>query len=54
MNSYEPAKPIVAEEWLALDELQRTDLVHEYHEALDEDMPDDALSMHTTVHVLLS
>jgi hypothetical protein len=53
MDRYEPSKPINPEEWLALDETERIDLVLEYHETLDHEMPDDALSFHSSVHVIV-
>ncbi len=53
MEKYDPAKSIDAGEWLELDEAERIELVQRFHEGLDEEMPDDALSLHTSIHVIV-
>ena len=53
MEKYAPMKPIQAGQWLALDELDRIEMVHAFHARLDNEMPSDALSMHSTIHVIV-
>ncbi len=53
MEIYDPTKPINPEQWLSLDEVERVDLVRCFHESLDDEMPDDALSTHSSIHVIV-
>ena len=53
MEKYDPFKSIDPEEWLELDEAERIELVREFHEILEDEMPDDALSIHSSVHVIV-
>jgi hypothetical protein len=53
MKEYDPFKPIDPEEWLELDEAERIELVRGFHENLEDEMPDDALSIHSSVHVVV-
>jgi hypothetical protein len=53
MGTYNPAKSIDSVEWLDLGEAERIDLVQMFHEELEDEMPDDALSIHATVHVVV-
>jgi tetratricopeptide (TPR) repeat protein len=48
---YDPYNPIDAEEWLALSELERTDLVSEYHLASGIEVP--SLEAHASFHVVV-
>ena len=52
MENYNPLKQPVPEEWLAIDEQERISLVRDFHDTLDE-MPEDALSLHTMFHVIV-
>ena len=53
MKKYDPFKSIDPEEWLELDEAERIELVRGFHEILEDEMPDDALSIHSSVHVIV-
>ena len=53
MEKYDPFKSIDPEEWLELDEAERIELVRGFHEILEGEMPDDALSIHSSVHVIV-
>ncbi len=53
MDKYNPDKPIDPSEWLEIDEAERIGLVRDFHETLEDEMPDDALSIHSTVHVIV-
>jgi hypothetical protein len=53
MEKYDPFKSIDPEEWLELDEAERIELVRGFHEILEDEMPDDALSIHSSVHVIV-
>lgn len=53
MNKYNPEKSINPEEWLALDEGVRIELVRDFHQNLPEELPDDALSLHSSLHVIV-
>ena len=53
MEKYDPIKLIEADQWLALDELDRIELVRAFHETLDDEMPSDALSVHSSIHVIV-
>lgn len=53
MEKYDPTKPILADEWLALDEQEQIELVRSFHDTIDNEMPSDALSVHSSVHVIV-
>ena len=53
MEKYDPINSIEPDEWLALDEQERIDLVRSFHETLDDKMPSDALSVHSSIHVIV-
>jgi hypothetical protein len=53
MDNYNPNKSVDAENWLALDEAIRIELVHDFHSELDLEMPADALSVHSSIHVIV-
>lgn len=53
MEKYNPFKSIDPAEWLELDEAERIVLVRGFHENLEDEMPDDALSFHSSVHVIV-
>jgi hypothetical protein len=53
MEKYDPFKSIDPEEWLELDEAERIELVRGFHEILEGEIPDDALSIHSSVHVIV-
>jgi hypothetical protein len=53
MDIYNPNKSVYSENWLALDEALRIKLVHDFHSGLDLDMAEDALQVHSTIHVIV-
>ena len=53
MESYQPSQNPNPEEWLALDEGERIYLVQEFHSTLAEELPENAASMHATIHVVV-
>ena len=53
MEKYDPINSIEPEEWLALEEQDRIDQVRSFHETLDDEMASDALSVHSTIHVIV-
>jgi mRNA degradation ribonuclease J1/J2 len=53
MDKYDPANPIGSDEWLALNEAKQIELVRDFHAELDLEMPDDALSIHSSIHVIV-
>jgi len=53
MDTYNPQIEPNKEKWLKASEYDRIDSVREFHENSDEDFEDDALSIHTSVHVIV-
>jgi len=53
MEKYDPANSIDPQEWLALDEATQIELVRDYHAQLGLEMPDDALMLHSSIHVIV-
>ena len=53
MKDYDPSKQLNSDEWLYLEESERISLVRIFHEALDDDLPEDAIEMHTMFHVIV-
>ncbi|MDU0355483.1 hypothetical protein RS130_17660 [Paraglaciecola aquimarina] len=53
MEVYDPDNSIEPDAWLALDEATQIDLVWRYHAGLDLDMPVEALSVHSSIHVIV-
>lgn len=53
MEKYDPAHSIDAKEWLALDEATQIQLVFDYHGSLALEMPEDALMVHSSIHVIV-
>ncbi len=53
MDTYNPNKAVDPENWLALDEATRIELVHDFHIGLDHELTDDALSLHSSIHVIV-
>jgi hypothetical protein len=53
MDKYNPDQPVNSKNWLELDEAIRIELVHDFHSELDLEMADEALSLHSTIHVLV-
>lgn len=51
--NYFPDKSVNPEEWLALDEGERIALVRDFHEKHDDEMPEDALSVHSAIHAIV-
>ena len=53
MDTYNPHKPVDSENWLSIDEALRIELVHGFHLGIDLDMADDALRVHSSIHVIV-
>ncbi|WP_159820025.1 hypothetical protein [Colwellia sp. 20A7] len=53
MDTYNPNKAVEPENWLALDEATRIELVHDFHIGLDHELTEDALSVHSSIHVIV-
>ncbi|WP_405633257.1 hypothetical protein [Pseudoalteromonas sp. Ld20] len=53
MDKYNPEQPVNSKHWLALDEAIRIELVRDFHSELGLEMADEALSLHSTIHVLV-
>jgi hypothetical protein len=53
MDIYNPNKIVDAENWLALDEAIRIELVHDFHSKLDLELTEDALRLHSSIHVIV-
>ncbi len=53
MDTYNPNKSVDGEKWLALDEAQRIELVDDFHLQLDLEMTEDALRVHSAIHVIV-
>jgi hypothetical protein len=53
MEKYDPAHSINSQEWLALDEATQIQLVRDFHVKLGLEMPDDALMVHSSIHVIV-
>ena len=51
MEHYDPYKAVDAEEWLALDEAERMDLVRAYHEQAGIELPNQRV--HAAVHTMV-
>lgn len=54
MDKYNPNEWVDPENWLALDEAIRIELVHDFHSELDLELAVEALNLHSTVHVLVN
>lgn len=52
-DTYNPMKAPNPEEWLALDEHQRIQLVKQYHKANCEDLAVEAEEAHAAIHVVV-
>jgi len=53
MEKYQPLKCPNAQEWLELGEYERVFLVREFHKDSDEQLPDDAMELHASIHVVV-
>ncbi len=53
MEKYQPLKCPNSQDWLGLDESERVFLVREYHEDSDVSLPDDAMELHASIHVVV-
>ena len=51
MKSYNPSLAPNSEEWLALDEFERINLVEKFHKDSGSDVPEGAEKMHAAIHV---
>lgn len=50
MDSYDPSQIPDPDEWLALDELERINLVENYHKGSEEKIPEGSEKMHAAIH----
>lgn len=53
MKKYDPANSIDSQQWLALGEAEQIELVREFHAELEQDMPVEALTVHSSIHVIV-
>jgi len=53
MEKYQPSRCPIIQEWLALDESERVFLVREYHEDTNASIPEDAMNLHASIHVIV-
>ena len=53
MEKYQPSRCPNVQEWLALDESERVFLVREYHEDTNAPIPEDAMDLHASIHVVV-
>jgi hypothetical protein len=53
MDIYNPNKIVDAENWLTLDEGIRIELVYDFHSNLDLELTEDALRLHSSIHVIV-
>ena len=53
MEKYNPLIEPNKEEWLESSEYDRIDMVREFHENNEDDLEDEALSIHTSIHVIV-
>ena len=53
MQAYKPSISPNPDEWLALDEYERIRLVREFHENHEEELPEDAIQIHSVFHVVV-
>jgi len=53
MKKYQPLECPNVQEWLELDEYERVFLVRDFHEGADEPLPDDAMELHASIHVVV-
>ena len=53
MEKYQPSRCPNVQEWLALDESERVFLVREYHEDTNAPIPEDAIDLHASIHVIV-
>lgn len=53
MEFYSPSTAPVSEEWLAIDDGERLELVRTFHEAEDNDLDEKALTIHSTIQVIV-
>ena len=53
MEKYQPSRCPNVQEWLALDESERVFLVREYHEDTNAPIPEDAMDLHASIHVIV-
>lgn len=53
MDTYNPNKPVDSENWLALDEATRIELVYDFHSGLELEITEDGLRVHSSIHVIV-
>jgi len=53
MEKYDPTNSINAPEWLELEEAEQIELVRDFHSELNLDMPIEALTVHSSIHVIV-
>ena len=53
MDKYDPSVEPIAEIWLGFSESEQNDLVREYHKNADEPLAEEALAIHTALHVVV-
>lgn len=53
MKTYNPLQAPDSEEWLALDEYERINLVEDYHRESGDEVPEGSETIHATIHVMV-
>lgn len=53
MEKYQPSRCPNAQEWLALGEFERVYLVREFHVDTNASVPEDAMDLHASIHVIV-
>lgn len=53
MDKYDPSSEPNPDEWLRLSEPMRNDLIREYHAKAKEPLADEALDIHTALHLVV-
>ena len=53
MAKYDPSTKLNPEDWLALDEYERTLLVQDFHDAEESDLDEKGKEMHALIHVIV-
>ena len=53
MKDYNPNKAIDPQQWLALDEYWRINMIKEYHQQCDDDLEEDARNAHSAMHCVV-
>ena len=53
MEEYNPSISPSPEDWLAMDQYERVELVREFLKNHEDDLPDEAVKLHSLIHVIV-